>query len=363
MSDDSNLRTHLVSVIVPCFNMEKYIARFLDSILEQTYTKIELILVNDGSTDGTRDIIKTYLPRLERVCEQVHVVDQKNKGLAGAVSTGLSRFSGEFLTWPDPDDWLEPDSLERRVALLRRYPEVGLVRSNAHLFGEQEDRIVGTIMKDARASEEPQQVDDLFEKLVFRKTFFAPVCHFVRSRDFLASNSSRSIYYTPKAPQNLQMLLPISQMYPALIDPIPTGSYCKRPDSRSQVIYSKSAKKLYDRYSVMLDILEHVLPELPHPNPAATHIVLEHNRRNMLLPVAFRGALDDECRSMLDRTSVSQMRKNAAKALISIRTGPAFGMLDTATAKIPSKILARLFGRLTRFPESECQWHSRKPIH
>ena len=101
--------THaLISVIVPAYNVEKYLARCLDSILSQTYTNLEVILIDDGSTDSTGKICDDYARKDERV----RVIHQTNQGQAVGRNAGISIAKGEWIQFVDSDDWIEPDTLE-----------------------------------------------------------------------------------------------------------------------------------------------------------------------------------------------------------------------------------------------------------
>lgn len=95
------------SVIVPCYNIEKYISRCVDSILAQTYQDFEVILVDDGSYDGTAGILDSYLSRDDRV----QVLHQKNRGVTSARKTGAGFARGDYIALVDGDDWIAPDYL------------------------------------------------------------------------------------------------------------------------------------------------------------------------------------------------------------------------------------------------------------
>ena len=97
-----------VSMVIPCYNKEKYIAGMFDSVLAQEWDNIELILVNDGSTDRTREIITEYEAKFLARGYEVVIVDQENRGLPGAVYSGLLRITGEFVCQVDADDELDP---------------------------------------------------------------------------------------------------------------------------------------------------------------------------------------------------------------------------------------------------------------
>ncbi|WP_281288467.1 glycosyltransferase [Saccharibacillus brassicae] len=98
----------LVSVIVPVFNVEHYLGRCLDSLLAQTLENIEIIVIDDGSTDGSPAVAREYEKRDERI----QVIRQENRGLSGARNTGLDAASGEFVGFVDSDDWILPKTFE-----------------------------------------------------------------------------------------------------------------------------------------------------------------------------------------------------------------------------------------------------------
>lgn len=108
-----------VSVIIPCFNGAKYLRQAIDSALNQTYPNIEVVVVNDGSTDDSGVIACSYGDRIV-------YVEQANSGLSAARNAGIGASSGELITLLDADDVLLPDCVANRVALLRD-EEVGLV--------------------------------------------------------------------------------------------------------------------------------------------------------------------------------------------------------------------------------------------
>ena len=98
-----------VSVIVPIYNSEKYLKRCLDSLINQTLEDLEIILVNDGSTDGSRDIILKYMSSDKRI----KLIDKANGGQASARNLGLSQAIGEYIVFIDSDDYVQPNLCER----------------------------------------------------------------------------------------------------------------------------------------------------------------------------------------------------------------------------------------------------------
>lgn len=99
----------MISVIVPVYNLEKYIIRTLDSILAQTYTDIEVIVVNDGSTDATADVLESYV---STHLGKVKVIHKDNGGVTSARLAGVTLATGEWIGFVDGDDEIEPDMYE-----------------------------------------------------------------------------------------------------------------------------------------------------------------------------------------------------------------------------------------------------------
>lgn len=99
----------LISVIIPIYNVEKYLPRCLDSILGQTYANLEVVLVDDGSPDGCGAICDAYAEKDSRI----RVVHQPNGGVGRARNVGLAHCTGDYITSLDPDDYLYPDSIRR----------------------------------------------------------------------------------------------------------------------------------------------------------------------------------------------------------------------------------------------------------
>ena len=102
----------LISVIIPVYNVEKYLARCLDSVIGQTYENLEIICVNDGSPDNSLAILHEYAAKDARI----KIIDQKNAGVSAARNAGLSCATGEFITFVDSDDTIAPSCYESCIA-------------------------------------------------------------------------------------------------------------------------------------------------------------------------------------------------------------------------------------------------------
>jgi glycosyltransferase involved in cell wall biosynthesis len=111
---DAGLKTKLVSIIVPVYNTSLYLGKCIESILAQTYSLFELILVDDGSIDDSGFICDTYAAKDERV----KVLHQENQGVTNSRINGFSASSGEFISFIDSDDYVEPNMLEKLIAAM-----------------------------------------------------------------------------------------------------------------------------------------------------------------------------------------------------------------------------------------------------
>ena len=116
----------LVSVIIPTYNRSKYIADAIQSVLNQTYKDIELIVIDDGSTDNTKNVLQLYIEK-----KVVKYIYQKNAGPAAARNRGIKASRGELIAFLDSDDLWLTDKLEKQVAIMKKHHKAGLVYTNS----------------------------------------------------------------------------------------------------------------------------------------------------------------------------------------------------------------------------------------
>lgn len=112
----------LVTLIIPCYNQARFLGDALDSALAQDYDSLEIIVVNDGSTDDFTARIATY-----QAHPQLKIVTQQNRGLPAARNLGIAHARGEFFKFLDADDWLAPQAISHQVAAFAQDPPPGLV--------------------------------------------------------------------------------------------------------------------------------------------------------------------------------------------------------------------------------------------
>jgi glycosyltransferase involved in cell wall biosynthesis len=121
----------LVSIVTPSFNQAQYLEQTILSVLGQDYPGIEYIVIDGGSTDGSREIIEKYAPRLS------YWQSQKDTGQTDAINQGFARAKGEVLAWLNSDDLLYPGAVSKAVEALRRDPQAVMVYGNCDLVNGQ----------------------------------------------------------------------------------------------------------------------------------------------------------------------------------------------------------------------------------
>lgn len=123
----------MISVIVPVYNVEPYLRKCLDSILAQTYQDLEILIIDDGSTDGSGKICDEY-----KQDERVRVFHTENHGLSAARNLGLDNATGDWIGFVDSDDWIEPDMYE---VLLRKAEETGADVVECGVYLESQNKV------------------------------------------------------------------------------------------------------------------------------------------------------------------------------------------------------------------------------
>ncbi|QIR37966.1 glycosyltransferase family 2 protein [Tolypothrix sp. PCC 7910] len=119
-----------ISVIIPVYRVEKFIAATVESVLSQTYTNFELLIIDDDSPDKSIEICQQFADY------RIKIIHQQNRGLAGARNTGIRHAQGEYLAFLDADDIWLPEKLEKHIAHLRTSPDVGVSFSRSAFINE-----------------------------------------------------------------------------------------------------------------------------------------------------------------------------------------------------------------------------------
>lgn len=168
-----------ISVIVPVYNTEKYIEKCLESILNQTYNDIEIIVVNDGSTDNSEQIIKKYVGEFP---EKIKYYKKSNGGLSDARNYGIEKANGEYLCFVDSDDYIDiklfetlKPEIEKKVELIK-YKAIKVDSNYSKI-----EKVDGPVFETTNGQ-------DAFNKLVFKDAFLENAWLYLYKTDFFKSN-------------------------------------------------------------------------------------------------------------------------------------------------------------------------------
>lgn len=198
----------LVSIITPCYNGEKFINQYIESVLRQTYSNIELILVNDGSTDSSEQKILSYKSRLLERGIRFEYVYKENGGQSSAINAGLMRFHGKYLTWPDIDDIMHADYIEIKTSYMESHPEVDyLITPSAVVDINNPADVIYYTWNNA-----PRSKKDMLCRIISGKNYFyEPGSFFISSEILEKANPSKKIYDVcgKWAGPQIQMMLPV----------------------------------------------------------------------------------------------------------------------------------------------------------
>jgi len=123
------MTSDLVSVVIPVYNSEKFLEECLDSIFTQTYQNIEIIAVDDGSTDSSPDI-------LERYSDKINIISQKNQGLASALNLGISKMKGDWFKWFSPDDVMHSNTIKTLIDEAKNHSDNIILYSNWNIIDD-----------------------------------------------------------------------------------------------------------------------------------------------------------------------------------------------------------------------------------
>lgn len=250
----------LVSIISPCFNGKNFVGRMLDSVLAQTHSNIEMICINDGSTDDTERVIQSYSDRFAEKEITLKYYHQDNQGQASAVNNGLKHVTGDYLCWIDCDDFLTSNSVELRLEVLESKTELGVCTSDLFIVSEID------IVKVQRLNSES------FGHLNFQGNQFMLTiaglssiechAHMIRMACFDKINPSREISCCREG-QNYQLLLPLYYHFQRAYINKPLGYYVIREGSH---FHSKrSHKRELERQNNLLNMLKETLNRLGLP--------------------------------------------------------------------------------------------------
>ena len=242
-----------VSIVTPVYNGESHLAGMLDSVLAQTWPNLEMILVDDGSSDGTIQVAEGYREAFSRKGIPYEIVKAPHKHASGAVNQGLPLVTGEYLIWPDSDDVLAPESVRKRVEFLKAHPEYECVRSLSWYF----DASTGERREKGDEKRGDLSKEELFWDILESSTFVCCGCYMLRSERFFEIYPERRIPEYPVG-QNFQMLLPFMYRHrcPTLREELYGVAVRQDSHSRARLTQEQEERKYLDYEHLIDDIVQ-----------------------------------------------------------------------------------------------------------
>ena len=245
----------LVSIITPCYNGETHIFRLLDSVLSQDYPKIEMFVVDDGSKDRTREIVEQYSEKFQAKDYILHYIYQDNAGQAAAINRALLLVKGEYLIWPDADDYYSsPSAFSTFVKAFESLDDsYAIVRCGECWVDEKSLQVIRNYKFNINQ-------EHIFEEYFTGKESVAVAGpHMVRMEAFDKVIPQRHIYDECQ-PQNFQMTLPLTYSFKIFTLDKVLFARLIRSNSHSRHIASyEQHKKDFEGYK---DILYHTFDKM-----------------------------------------------------------------------------------------------------
>ncbi len=247
-----NKKPPVISVVTGCFNGAQFIERAFNSILNQTYAPIELIFVNDGSTDTSLSIAQSFQTVFEQKNIAFIIIDQENKGYYP--TSGIKQATGKYITTLDIDDYLMPESLEKRVSFLEKNKEYGGVRTNG--FEVNEDNLEDQSRLFVIEKKEKNN-EFIFEDLLFGRTNNWAGSYTVRTSILFEYYKDKVVPGT-RYGQNLQILMPIAYKHKIGFIDEPLMKYIRHSQSFtiSNNTYENRINQLNEFKNIRISILD-----------------------------------------------------------------------------------------------------------
>ena len=205
----SKKKQPLISLITPCYNGETHLLAYINGLLSQTYTNVEFIFVNDGSTDKTEEIILSYQKQFESKGWTFKYIKKSNGGAATAINQGLKIFHGDYLCWLDSDDIMKPTYFEDLISFLEKNKDYAMAFALTEFIDEVSHKVLSV-----KGVKNNKTFDSLENMLIWLSEESPLASHGIaRSSMFLECNPTRHIYDERKSGQNAAMLFPLFSKY------------------------------------------------------------------------------------------------------------------------------------------------------
>ncbi|NMI06927.1 glycosyltransferase family 2 protein [Paenibacillus sp. SZ31] len=248
-----------VSMVMPCYNKVKYIGEMFDSILAQEWDNIELILVNDGSTDGTRDVITEYEPKFRERGFEVIVEDQNNAGVCAAAKAGLGLVTGDYVCMIDSDDELDPKYVSLMAGWLDEHADYDYcICGGAHYMGSGSNKKFEPINLNKIKDKE-----DYYTERYLLTDIRPTVWIYLVRAEYLRKCNVKETYFTEtKGSHEPGYIIPLTiNAGKYKYFPLPLYHFNAADLGHSRYDNFEQQKKFYDDYFELCEIAINLLPD------------------------------------------------------------------------------------------------------
>lgn len=296
------MKKGIVTLLVPTYNLADYLPRLLDSILYQTYPDIEVLVFNDGSTDHTTRVVTSYFGKYKNRGYNISLINQENVGQAETINNGLKKVEGEFLAWPDSDDWYaSPYAIEKLVtALIEGGPEVGVSRCAYQRIDEETGHCIEIShpLYSGKAT-------NIFDDAVMNKPGFwlEPGGWMVKTEILDKIIPGRNIYTSRLTGQNSQILWPYLYYSKCVAIDEPLYCYLIRKNSHSHGLYKDYEKKILQQneYGKTFYAVIDAIKDISDNDKQSYHQFISERINSQILPIAIQYKKGKDIRRCIKR--------------------------------------------------------------
>ncbi|PKG63482.1 MULTISPECIES: glycosyltransferase family 2 protein [Pseudoalteromonas] len=302
----------LVSVFIPCYNSEFFLPKLFDSLLNQTHKKIEVIAVDDGSTDGSQNVFDAYTSKFKASGINFIVIKQVNSGQAVAINKALKVFKGDYLTWIDSDDWLDLDALRAKVEFLENNENFGFVRTDVAMYKYPDYKKVIGLFSDTRDFKNT----NIFLDLILEKNvYFCPGGYLVKREALLDVLPDKHIIES-RAGQNWQLLLPLAKKYKCGYINKPLFSYLVRDSSHSHSVVDLEEKinRCKVHRNLILDVIRSLGLDIKY-----YEALLDKKYENTIISLCYKYRNLPELKQQFKKFKVNSLKSYCRLFVLSIK--------------------------------------------
>lgn len=180
-----------VSIVTPCYNGAPFIKKYMQSILELDYDNLELIIINDGSTDNSLQILNSYKKTIEERGIVYQVVDKDNGGQPSAFNAGIKLASGKYVVWPDIDDHMHTDFISKKVSYMEMHKEIDFLLTKSAIVELKKPDVIRAYTWPKKITDNKELVNRILED---REIWYEPGAFMARMESFDRLIKERHIY-------------------------------------------------------------------------------------------------------------------------------------------------------------------------